>query len=34
MCVREWAAETGVPYQTIYARLARGYTDREALYGK
>lgn len=34
MSVNAWAAELGISYQTIYARLARGYTDREALFGK
>lgn len=34
MSVGDWAKALGIPAATIYARLARGWTDREALYGK
>ena len=34
MSVNEWSVERGVSYQTIYARLARGWNDRDAVYGR
>ena len=32
--VRQWAEELGISCHTIYARYARGYSDRECLYGR
>lgn len=32
--VSAWSNETGVSCQTIYARLRRGWNDRDAIYGR
>jgi len=34
MLVVEWAKVVGLHVRTVYARLERGYSDREAVYGK
>lgn len=34
LCLAEWAERLGLNYQTIRQRLRRGWSDREALFGR
>lgn len=31
MCLTQWANETGIPYKTLHARLASGWSDEKAV---